>query len=75
MAYTTADLATIEAAILALAKGERVKSVSLPSGQSIDYADCSIEKLLALKKSISAALAVSAGTSRRQALVSTCKGF
>lgn len=51
MAYTSANLASVEAAILALATGERVVSVSL-EGKSIDYGHADIAKLEALRSRI-----------------------
>lgn len=55
MAFTSTDLSNIEAAIVALATGTREVSVSI-NGKRIDYAECDLNKLTALKTLVSQSL-------------------
>ncbi|MDF1577684.1 MAG: gpW family head-tail joining protein [Desulfobulbales bacterium] len=74
MAYTSADLDEITAAIVALAKGQRVVSVRL-DGKEIEYGKADLAALKSLRAEITAELATAAGTSDDYVYVSTSKGY
>lgn len=61
MAFTSSDLTSIEAAILALATGARVARAML-GGKSIEYHPADLDKLIKLRAIISADVAATAGT-------------
>lgn len=71
MAYTQADLDAVKAAVIALATGQRVTSVTFSSGKSVQYGPASLPDLRALESSIASEL----GGKRRQLLVSSRKGL
>lgn len=71
-AYTEADLAAVRAAKLALVKGERVRSVTLP-GIGTTYADATLEQMAELEREISQAISTSAG--RTHIVVAGGKGL
>lgn len=71
MAYTSANLASVEAAILALATGERVASVSL-EGKTIEYGRVDISKLEILRSNIKISLS---SASSNCILIKTSKGL
>lgn len=71
MAFSQEDLDRVNAAILALATGERVVSVTMPSGRSVQYAAADLHSLQALKSHIASEL----GQKRRTVYVSTEKGL
>lgn len=60
MAYSSADLASVEAAVIALAAGRRTASVTV-EGKRIDYAQTDLAALQALRDRIKAEVAA-AGT-------------
>ncbi len=72
MAYTRADLESVTAAIIALARGERVVSVTA-GNRTVQYAQAELDKLRALKAEIEAELGAAAGR-RRFVLTCTSKG-
>jgi len=49
MAFTSADLTAIEAAILALSGGSAVAQVSFANGHSIRYREADLDKLIRLR--------------------------
>ena len=55
MAFTSTDLANVEAAIVALATGTREIRVTL-NGKTIQYAEADLDKLISLKSVISASI-------------------
>jgi len=55
MAFTSTDLSNIEAAIVALATGEREVRVTL-NGKTIEDAEADLDKLMSLKTVISASI-------------------
>lgn len=73
MAYTAADLASIDAAILALATGTRVVEATF-QGRTVKYSTVDMEELRNLQSAIRAELAVSGGRPRHT-VVSTSKGL
>lgn len=73
MAYTATDLANIQAAILALAAGTRVVSVSV-NNKTITYGQAQIKELQALCDEIKADVAAAANT-KRFVLTRTEKGL
>jgi len=73
MAYTSEDIAKVEAAIVALAAGERVVSVTVRD-RTTTWAQADIDKLRALKAEMQAEVN-SATTRRRFVLTSTGKGL
>ena len=75
MSYTQADLTNIQNAIVALAKGERVVSVSTSNGKSITYGQSQLKDLQALRDSIRTELDNSSSTTRRFVLIQTDKGL
>ncbi len=73
MAYSAADLAAIEAAILELAKGQRVVSVTI-DGRTVQYQQADVEKLTALRNQMQSESQAAAGRPRF-VLTSTSKGL
>ena len=73
MAYSAADLAAVEAAILQLAKGERVVSVTI-DGRTVQYQQADVEKLTALRNQMQSESQAAAGRPRF-VLTSTSKGL
>lgn len=61
MSFTTTDLSSIEAALIALAGGSRVERVVV-DGEVINYTPATINELLALRDRVKAEVDVSAGT-------------
>ena len=49
MAFSSADLAAVEAAIIALSGGEAVSMVTFANGHSIKYREADLDKLLRLR--------------------------
>ena len=74
MAYSAADLAAIESAILELAKGERVVSVTGMDGRTVQWQQADLEKLIALRNRIQSESQAAAGRPRF-VLTSTSKGL
>lgn len=74
MAYTDNDLDEITAAIVALAKGQRVVSVKL-EGKEIQYSPADLPALRNLRIEITNELAVAAGTADDHVYISTSKGY
>jgi len=66
MAWTTADLTSVEAAIMAKVKGERIVASDL-GDRPREYADVPLKQLMELRKEIASYLGVSteSGTSRQ----------
>ena len=75
MAYTLTDLSNIEAAILALAKGER--KVTLTMGdKSISYDKAALPELRTLRAEIAAELSMATATRKRYFVITqTDKGL
>lgn len=63
MAYSATDLANVQAAILALSTGTRVKRITI-NGQDTEYTEASLGDLRSLKKEIKADLADVAAKTR-----------
>ncbi len=61
MAFSSTDLTSIEAAITALATGERVARVMM-GGKSIEYHPADLDKLIKLRAIVSADVAATAGS-------------
>lgn len=73
MAWTQTDLDAIAAAILKLATGERVTSVTF-SDRTVTFQSASLDDLLQLQAQISQAIAAAAGTPKNYRLAATSKG-
>jgi hypothetical protein len=73
MAYTQADQENVQAAIMALATGSRVVSITM-GDKTIQYGQADIDKLRALLSEIRVELNAAAGQ-RRYLLTSTSKGL
>jgi hypothetical protein len=73
MAYTQTDLDNVTAAIIALARGERVVSVTAGS-RTVQYAQADMDKLRALQAEIRAEINAAAGR-QRFVLTTTSKGL
>lgn len=74
MAYTSADLTSIENAILALGSGERVVVVRFSSGKTIQYSETSIDDLMTLRGIIKKDINATAGNARHR-FAATGKGY
>jgi len=74
IAYTEADLATVKAAILALATGQRVVTVTAADGRSMTWAQSDMDKLRGLLSEIESDIASVSGR-RRYVLTTTSKGL
>jgi hypothetical protein len=74
MAYTSTDLDDIIAAIVALAKGQRVVSVRL-DGKDIQYGQVDLPALRSLRAEIENELAVAAGVVADHAYLTGSKGY
>ena len=76
MAFTSTDLANVESAIIALARGTRVVSVDV-NGKSINYGQADISKLESLRETIKSdiASALTTVTTGRFVRISTDKGL
>lgn len=75
MAYTADDLARVRQAIVDLASGQRVTSVT-HNGRTVQYASADINKLRALEREIVTALQSDAQRTRtRTRHVTTTKGL
>ena len=72
MAYTQTDLDNVQAAIVALGKGELIVEVSL-DGRTTKYAQASLDNLKTIKADIEATLTTI--TKKRTRLFTTSKGF
>ena len=73
MAYTATDLQNIQTAILALARGTRVVSVSV-NGKTISYSPAQINELRALRDEIKSEIATAANQ-KRYCVIRTEKGL
>lgn len=73
MAYSAADLAAIDTAILKIVNGQREVQVKYGDMQ-VTYSDVDIDKLRALRSSMQSEIAGTAGR-RRTTVVSTGKGL
>ena len=73
MAYAESDLTAVETAVLELAKGERVVSLSI-AGRSAQFDQSDMDKLRALRAEIKAELQATA-KSHRFVLTTTSKGL
>ena len=70
MAFTSTDLTNVDAALMALARGQR--KVRLTMGdKSIEYSDINIDKLKSFRNEIAAELS----TTPRFFMISTSKGL
>lgn len=74
MAFTSTDLASVEAALLTLATGARVASVTIDGHETIEYSQTSIDKLKFLRDEIASEIQTNANR-RRFVLTSTSKGL
>jgi hypothetical protein len=74
MAYSAADLAAIESAILELAQGKRVVSVTGMDGRTVQWQQADLDKLIALRNQIQSESQAAAGRPRF-VLTSTSKGL
>lgn len=74
MAYTSTDLTNVQAAIIALAEGKRVVSVST-NGKTIQYGAAQMKELQALRDAIQAEIGSATTGSRRFVLTATEKGL
>ncbi len=72
MAFSSTDLANVEAAIISLAAGERVVSVTI-DGHTVEYSQIRIDRLKALRDEIMAE--IQSSSRRRFVLTSTSKGI
>jgi len=72
--YTAADLTKVEAALVALAEGKRVVSVTT-NGKTIQYGPADIKALQTLRDSIQAEIDSASTTRRRFVLTTTEKGL
>jgi hypothetical protein len=52
MSFTSTDLAAIETAIVALSSGESVKSVTMSNGNTIEYREADLDKLIKIRSLI-----------------------
>lgn len=73
MAYTTADLTAVDAAIMKIVAGQREVQVKYGDMQ-VTYSDVEIDKLRALRSFIQSDIAGAAGR-RRTSVISTRKGL
>ena len=73
MAFSSTDLASVEAAITALASGERVASVTL-DGETTEYAVVSLPSLLRLRDIIATEVNAALNTPRYKRIVHS-KGY
>jgi hypothetical protein len=71
MAYTATDLENVRAAILALATGDRVTSVSFSNGKAVQYGQATLPEL----RQLEATIASQVGGRRRFMMATTSKGF
>jgi hypothetical protein len=74
MSYTSTDLTSVEAAIVALATGERHVRVTI-NNKTIEYAQTDMAKLEHLRGVMQAEIANAAGTGNRSRYVQTSKGY
>ena len=74
MAFTSTDLTEIEAAIVALAKGERVVQVTL-NGEEIQYNRTRLPELVALRDQIRGEVQQAVSGNTRHRYASTSKGY
>ena len=63
MAYSAADLTSIQAAILALATGTRLVRVTI-NGKTKEYAEADLKQLEALRNTIKSEISATAGNPR-----------
>lgn len=73
MAFTSADLVSVEAALLVLATGARIASATV-DGQTIEYSQARIDRLKFLRDEIMSEVQNSASR-RHFVLTSTSKGL
>ena len=73
MAYTQSDLDAVKNAVVALATGARVQSVTLSDGKSITYTPASLDRLKALRSEIESEL--NSSSRRRYFRVGSSKGY
>lgn len=74
MAYTAAELAKVQTAIVSLAEGTRVVSVSV-QGKTIQYGPADIKSLQILRDAMQAEISSASTATRRYVLTSTEKGL
>ena len=74
MAYTADDLTAVQTAIVELATGKRVVSISFSNGESVEYAASNINALKILRSDIQGELN-SAKNVKRYFRTMTCKGL
>ena len=74
MSFTSSDLTSVEAAIVALASGERQVRVTI-NNKIIEYAQADLAKLRQLRGLIQSEISYAAGTGTRSRYVQTSKGY
>ena len=74
MPFTSTDLTSVEAAIVALATGERQVRVTI-NNKTIEYGQTDLAKLEHLRGVMQAEIANAAGTGRRSRYAQTSKGY
>lgn len=52
MSFTSTDLASIETAIIALSSGEAVQSVTMSNGNTVQYREADLDKLIKIRSLI-----------------------
>lgn len=75
MAYTSTDLANVQAAVTALATGTRKVSVRFSDGKSVEYAQVQLPDLMRLRDQIQAEVSSAAERRRFVLTSSTSKGL
>lgn len=73
MAFTAADLTSVETAIMDLVRGERIVKVTI-DGETVEYMQTDINKLRAMKAEIQSDVDTTNGVSRH-GVVKSCKGY
>lgn len=74
MAYTSANLTSIENAIIALATGTRAVRVTI-NNKTVEYGQADMEKLRSLRAEIQKDIVMTAGTGKRYRYLQTSKGY
>ena len=74
MSFTSTDLTSVEAAIVALASGERQVRVTI-NNKTIEYSQADLGKLQQLRGLMQAEISHAAGTGTRSRFVQTSKGY
>jgi hypothetical protein len=75
MAYVTSDLTAVEKAISDLVKGERIASVTMKTGETIQYTQAQLKDLQAIRSAILQELDPPTTSTKRFVLIQTSKGL